>query len=59
MSMNDRISKTDSLEYAKKTLLKHGLSCPNGWEIALGLLLTHRGFVEVTGYGNNAQIVFR
>ena len=52
---NNVIRKTDSIGHTKEILEAHGASLPRGWEIAMGMLLEGCDYLEVCGFGHNAQ----
>lgn len=52
---NNVIRKTDSIGHAKEILDVHGVPLPHGWEIAMGMLLESCDYLEVHGFGRNAQ----
>lgn len=52
---NDVIRKTDSIGHAREILDTHGVPLPYGWEIAMGMLLESCDYLEVCGFGYNAN----
>lgn len=52
---NNVIRKTDSIGHAKEILDIHGVPLSRGWEIAMGMLLEGCDYLEVIGFGRNAQ----
>lgn len=39
----------------KKVLTDHSVNMPHGWEIAMGMLLEGYDYLEVCGFGHNAE----
>lgn len=52
---NNLIRKTDSIGHARDILEAHGVPLPRGWEIVMGMLLEGCDYLEVCGFGRNAQ----
>lgn len=52
---NNVIRKTDSIGHAREILDTHGVPLPHGWEIAMGMLLESCDYLEMCGFGHNAQ----
>lgn len=49
------IRKSDSMGHARKVLTEHSVNMPHGWEIAMGMLLEGYDYLEVCGFGHNAE----
>lgn len=55
MGGDNVIRKTDSIQHVREVLEAHDVPLPNGWEIAMGMLLEGCDRMEVCGYGHHAQ----